>query len=271
MRGAVRSTRAVMAALALSLVVVTPSLAWPATPGAAVRGSSELDLLPDLELAPVYGVSIATADRGRKRLRFGVRAFNIGAGTLEVRGRAPSGKVMGELYQWITDVNGGGREVPQQNVTMFWAGDGHSHWHVERFIAVELYKVDTLTQARRARKIGFCLLDLIRSSSPPAHAPAQRVYGYKACGTTAKAPSLTMGISVGYADDYFPTTAFNWIDITRLPRGHYRLCAKVNPVGDWLEASMENNFYWQDYWINPARSVARKRNTPGRTPCGMHG
>jgi hypothetical protein len=265
-----RGSRTVLAVLALGLAVVVPSFAWPATASAAVRGTSSADLLPDLELAPLYGVDIATTNRGRKRLRFGTRAFNIGAGPLEVRGRARSSKVMGELYQWISDGKGGGREVRQNKITMFWAGDGHSHWHIERFITVELYKVNRLNQARRVRKVGFCLLDLVRSSKPPVGTPSKRVYGYTACGTKVQVPSITMGISVGYADDYFPTTTFNWIDVTGLARGQYRLCAKVNPVGDWLESNLANNFYWQDYWINPARSVAQKRNSPGRSPCGTH-
>jgi hypothetical protein len=128
--------------------------------------------------------------------------------------------------------------------------------------------VGKLSGSRRIRKIGFCLIDLVASSDPPAHALKSRTYGFSACGTKVGVKKITMGISVGWADDYFPTTTFQWIDITTLPKGQYRLCAKVNPLGDWLESDLANNFYWQDYWINAKKSVIAKRNSPGRTPCG---
>jgi hypothetical protein len=137
-----RHIRLVVGALALAGALIVPSLAW-ARPVAGAPGqvqTSAADQLPDLEMAPLYGVDIKTTNKGRKRIRFGTRAFNIGAGPLEVRGRARDGKVMGKLFQWISDGKGGGREVAQNEVTMFWAGDGHNHWHVERFIAVELYR-----------------------------------------------------------------------------------------------------------------------------------
>ncbi len=45
------------------------------------------DLLPDMKMAPIYSIQLATGDHGRKKLRFGTIAFNVGDGPMEVRGR----------------------------------------------------------------------------------------------------------------------------------------------------------------------------------------
>lgn len=226
------------------------------------------DLLPNMRLHKLYGVTIRQTKAGRKRLRFGTRAFNIGAGPLEVRGRLPLDGRMTEMFQWISD-GAEGRELPPPGGGMFWAGDGHAHWHIEQFINVELYRLDDPASNRLLRKIGFCLIDLVRSRNAPAHAPPERVYAYDACGKSGTAESIKMGISVGYADDYPPLIAHQWIDITTLPRGRYRLCAMVNPLNHWVEADRANNFFWHDITLNAARSTFRIRAS-GRTPCGSY-
>lgn len=273
-RSAVARAPAIVVLIAVALLVPTAVEASPSPARLAVdRAASEAlagDLLPDMRLMKLYGLTIRRTNDGRKRLRFGTRPFNIGAGPMEVRGRGPDGDVMSELYQWIADDQGGtGREVAPPAGGMFWAGDGHSHWHIEQFINVELFKKGDPPSGRLIRKIGFCLLDLIRSENPPANTPAGAVYAYEACGATPGQAAVTMGISVGYADDYQPLIANQWIDVTGLPRGTYRLCAKVNPLGHWLESDSANNFFWHDVWINPARSVVKVRRS-GRTRCGSY-
>lgn len=272
MRSVRRRPAHVVALLALALVMPTAVEASPSggQAGRSVAEQAEAgDLLPDIRLERLYGLTIRTTTDGRKRLRFGTRGFNIGAGPIEVRGSEPSGGEMNKLVQWIANDQGGGREVEPNGGGMFWAGDGHSHWHIEQFINVELFKKGNLGSTRLIRKIGFCLLDLIRSSNPPPHAPPSPAYPYNACGTSGSQATVTMGISVGYADDYQPLIANQWIDITGLPKGVYRLCAKVNPLDHWLESSTANNFVWHDLFINAKRSTVALRKT-GRTPCGTY-
>jgi hypothetical protein len=266
----------VVIALALALLLPTaveasPSAAEARGPGAAAQAEPG-DLLPDMRLQRLYGLTIRTTKDGRKRLRFGTRAFNIGVGPMEVRGSQPVNDEMTVFHQWIADDQGAeGRLVAPSGGGMFWSGDGHNHWHIEQFINVELFKRGELDSTLFIRKIGFCLLDLIRSENPPPGAPPKAVYPYNACGTSAAPPpdGVKMGISVGYADDYQPLIANQWIDITSLPKGIYRLCAKVNPLGHWLESSTDNNFFWHDILVNPARSVLSIQQS-GRTPCGTY-
>jgi hypothetical protein len=84
------------------------------------------------------------------------------------------------------------------------------------------------------------------------------VYWNGVCGNSLST-SIAMGISVGYADDYQPTIAQQWIDITGMPTDIYRLCTGVNPYGWWLEKAGvgSNNFFWLDLKLNPTtNSVA---------------
>lgn len=227
-------------------------------------------MLPDMRLEPLYGLTIRRSTDGRRLLRFGTKSFNVGLGPMEVRGRGPVDGTMTEMVQWIaSDAGGDGREVVPSGGGMFWAGDGHVHWHIEQFINVELFRKGKRAKTTRLiRKIGFCLLDLVRSDAPPLGTPPAAVYPYNACGTSS-GQEVTMGISVGYADDYQPMIANQWIDVTSLREGRYRLCAKVNPLGHWLESDTTNNFFWHDVWINPARRTVDVLAS-GRTACGTY-
>lgn len=270
-----RSNAALALALALAFSLLVPGAAAAAPSSVAAGGHcaaiahapETLELLPDMEMAPLYGVTIRRTKDDRKRLRFGTRSFNIGAGPLEVRGSDPQSGRMSMLRQCVYDEAGGSRELDPGSGGMFWSGDGHRHWHIEQFINVELYRLNKVASGRRIRKIGFCLIDLLRTSEPPANTPSARAYDYNACGTSQSAGRVKMGISVGYGDDYQPMIAYQWIDITTLRRGTYRLCATVNPLHQWLESDTANNFFWQDVWINPAKATFRL-HASGRTPCG---
>jgi hypothetical protein len=249
------------AIIALVLVVGQPSTSLAATEatGPAIGACSAplpgaLDLLPDLKMAPLYGLTIG-ATATRKRLRFGTISWNIGDGPIEVRGENRVADTLTLIAQRIYDSMGGCRDVLQPAATMWYAGDGHNHWHVRKYMVSQLYR-KTGGGIIRIKKLGFCLLDYHQADPLPANAPPDRVYWNGVCGTSTS-QSIAMGISVGYADDYQPTTTQQWIDITGLPADTYRLCTGVNPYGWWLEKSgvTANNFYWLDLRLNPTKGT----------------
>ena len=254
--------------LGLGLAVVVPSIALADGP------TEPVDLLPDLRMAKPYSLQIRSTAAGKKKLRFGTIVYNVGDGPLEVRGRARIGSEMGEVYQWIRDDQGAGREVLNPLARMFYSGDGHNHWHVGRFIVMELYLKSAPTNVRRLKKIGFCLVDLPKYPEPLPNAATVRVYPASGCGVQSwqtigpPARGQGMGISVGWGDDYEPQFAHQAVDITGLPTGVYRLCATAN--ADWLWAEKAdnhaNNYFWYDLKINPARSRFTVLSK-GRTPC----
>jgi hypothetical protein len=249
------------AIIALVLVVGQPTTSLAATEatGPAIGAcpappSGAVDVLPDLKMAPLYGVTIG-ATATRKRLRFGTISWNIGDGPIEVRGENRVDDTLTVIAQRIYSNLGGCRDVLQPAATMWYAGDGHNHWHVRKYMVSQLYR-KTGGGIVRIKKLGFCLLDFHQADPLPANAPPDRVYWNGACGN-GLSTSIAMGISIGYADDYPPTTTQQWIDITGLPADTYRLCTGVNPYGWWLEKGgvTTNNFYWLDLRLNPTKGT----------------
>jgi hypothetical protein len=53
-----------------------------------------------------------------------------------------------------------------------------------------------------------------------------------------------MGLSVGWGDNYPASTVYQWIDITGLPNGKYRLTATANPNQQAVESTYANNSAW---------------------------
>lgn len=258
--------------LGLALAVVVPSVALSAS--LAGTAGAPADLLPDLRMAKLYDVQIRTTTTGRKKLRFGTIVYNVGDGPLEVRGRARNGTEMDEVYQWIADDQGGGREALNPAARMFYSGDGHNHWHVGGFITVQLWLKGSPNDDHKLRKIGFCLVDLRNYSPPPPNTPSLRVYPPSGCGVESwqqigpPTRERGMGISVGWGDDYEPQFTHQAIDITGLPKGNYRLCATANAGWLWAEKADNhaNNYFWYDLSLNPAQNRFTKYNS-GRTAC----
>jgi Lysyl oxidase len=237
----------------LLIALLAASLAAPAafvSPAAA----GAIVLLPDLRMAQPYSLQVTTTETGRKKLRFGTIAYNVGDGPIEVRAGDRDGREMNRVRQWIYRSDGTGRAILKPDARVFYAGDGHDHWHVARFIVVHLTpKAGTSANQRRIRKIGFCLLDSV--AMPEAQRPPNSSSNpaYFNCGTSQNT-KIRVGISVGFGDNYPPEFAFQAVDVTGLPAGDYRLCATVNPRGIWTEKNnnFSNNSFWMDLHLNAA-------------------
>ena len=227
-----------------------------------------MDLVPDLEMAPIFDLEVRTTASGHKKLRFGTTVYNVGDGPIEVRSRNPSGGVMQRVVQAIKRSDGTWHRILKPDAEVFYSGDGHDHYHVARFNRVTLTPLPgTPTSAeRRVRKIGFCLVDTHMMPSPPPNTPAVRAYA--GCGTKASA-SVTMGISVGWGDVYSADTRFQSIDVTGLPAGAYRICATANPRGIWTEKSgnFSNNSSWIDIELDVANNTAEPIGEPQNSRC----
>ena len=249
----------------LAIALIAASLVAPAGFALPVAAGDTGDLLPELEMAPIFGLQLTTKN-GRKRVRFGTIVYNVGDGAMEVVARNRSGSEMRRVSQRIYRPDGTSYAVRKTQAKAFYARDGHDHWHIQRFVDVSLTPLPgTVSESRYLRKIGFCLVDMIHN---PSWNPGDVADGtYFRCGTRSSA-KVRMGISVGWGDVYAPDTAFQSIDVSEVPAGSYQLCATVNPDAIWTEkgSNFANNSYWMHIDLDPATDTLVVTNS-GATPC----
>jgi hypothetical protein len=252
--------------LRITIALIVAALCVPFVSAVPALGAAT-DLLPDLEMAPIYGLELQNKN-GRKRLRFGTIVFNVGDGNMEIRARDRSGNVMRRLSQKVYRSDGSTRTLNKPEARSFWAGDGHYHWHIAKFIIVSLRPLaapNDEANTRYLRKIGFCLVDTITNPSWDAGDIGNP--SYFGCGTQ-DSRHVRIGITVGWGDVYSPETSFQSIDVSDVPAGAYRICATVNPRRIWTERgdNHSNNSYWMDMVLDPKSGQLQVTNT-GNTPC----
>ena len=201
---------------------------------------------------------------GRRLLRFTTIFVNAGPGRFELRGgrSSQSDKTM-EMDQMIYRADGSRVRRGTQAVAMY-AGDGHDHWHVQGVVTYEAWALSGPQDARRGAKTGFCFFDTTPWDLSLPHARQTGFYKQEWCGTQA---SLTnrVGVSVGWGDRYPWDFVFQWIDITGLPGGTYRVRATVDIHDFYRETDEFDNCVWSEVRI-PAPGSGNKREGPAQRP-----
>jgi hypothetical protein len=240
------------------LAVVAALLVAISGDAAAGPSGGAVELLPDLRMAHIYGIDLRTTPTGRTRLHFGTIGWNVGDGPIEARGRRIArGDLVMRVTQRIYDSGGGHRDRVTPAVMIYETGDHHDHWHVRQFTVVQMYQRGNGTgDVYGLRKIGYCLLDARRMEDPPPNSPGTRVYPSSACGDSSSRRVRT-GLSVGYGDDYPPDYAHQWMDVTGLAPGVYRICTTIDPLGEFVEKREGNNQRWTDVRIDLATDTVR--------------
>jgi hypothetical protein len=237
------------ATCALAMIMLS---AGAATAGLNLNGPVH-DLLPDVKMARLYGFSIETRSNGRIWLHFGTIGWSVGEGPLEARGLKvdPNDHYM-HVKQRIYTSAGGYHDRVSPAVMIYDTGDHHHHWHVRQFMVANLYTVgDPTGNVYGLRKIGYCLLDFGHMDNPPPNSPPDPVYPLDACGHKDDT-HVRMGLSIGYGDDYPPYFDHQWMDITGLLTGDYRICTTVDPLREFVESNENNNARRTDVHINMA-------------------
>ena len=225
----------------------TATATTPAPPAA--------DRLPDLGMARLTDLSI-DASGGRRRLRYSTTIVNVGSGKFELHGqRASTSQSTMSVVQRIFNDAGGSRDVSTPAVMVF-AGDGHNHWHVRDLQQSELFRLSDGMFLARSDKRGFCFWDNVRYRLSLPGAPQSPVYGESGCGGTG---SLTtaVGLSIGWGDIYPATLPDQFIDITGLADGRYRLVVTADPSSWFAETNENNNVTWVDLELSGGGSQLR--------------
>ena len=221
------------------LAVIVLVLARPDTSPVEPAGAP---LLPDLWSTPPFELRTEMLD-GQRILRFTSEINNQGDGDLIIRGNPRI-----DLAQWVQH-DGGGHTAQALDVDVVWGGDTHDHWHIDN---VARYWLESITDPGAAmpedNKVGFCIFDSVDRLSGLPRAPAEVRYVVDGCGSRL-VTELSMGLSVGWGDQYSYTLAGQWIVIAGLPTGDYRLYAEVDPDHLFSESDPTNNVAFTEFTL----------------------
>jgi hypothetical protein len=251
-----------LCALAAATLVVVLAVAASKKPAAAAT-----DRLPDLGMYKLTNIQIKkctdkTGDcafAGQLQLRFDTRIVNTGAGSFEAHGSRPdtSTPTM-SVTQRIFDDAGGYRDVPT-TAQMSYAGDGHNHWHLKDLESYTLTRLDNGMKVGTGAKEGFCFFDNYRfgSTADPF---------YTNCGShRPDALAVTAGLSRGWGDKYGYGTVGQYIDVTNLTSGRYRLTTTADDTNQFQESNETNNSTWANVQLKGGQ-VSVLRYGPSATP-----
>jgi hypothetical protein len=209
--------------------------------GGAAAGPT--NLLPDLRMSRIREPRIGVTASGRRLLRLTTWITNVGRGPLELRGSRTSLSLATiPVTQRVKTSAGTWWSLPTTAV-MQYSGDGHNHWHAQRIATYELMREGSTSTARRGAKVGFCFFDTNAYALSLPGAASRPAYAKADCGTRSSL-GIKMGLSVGWADVYGLWVAYQWIDITGVPSGTYRIRATVDASNWFLESNDRNNCSW---------------------------
>lgn len=239
--------RRVLAAASLAIAVV---LALPA------QAAFATDYLPDLGMAHPGDLKVEKSG-GRKLLRYTAIVVNVGVGPFEIRGDRPdTSSPMSVTQRIYNDSAAGYSDVSVPGAGMFYSGDGHNHWHVRDLETGELLRLDNGSKVGTLAKHGFCFYDNYRYRLTLPGAPLSPVY--TSCGG-ANSLHIVPGLSVGWGDSYPWSVAYQYIDITGLANGRYRLQISASTALGLHESNYSNNVSWVDITLraNNAKIISK--------------
>lgn len=235
-------------ASAAAWLAVAIALALPAP--AALAG----DYLPDLGMAHPSDLKVQKSG-GRKLLRYTAIIVNVGIGAFEVHGDRLDTSSSMTVTQRIYDDSATGYHDVSVNAEMFYSGDGHNHWHVRDLETGELLRLDNGSKVGALAKHGFCFYDNYKYDLSLPGAPSDPVYTN--CGDEDSL-HIVPGLSVGWGDIYPWYVAYQYIDITGLANGHYRLQVSASTELGFQESDYTNNVSWVNIALraNSAKIIA---------------
>jgi hypothetical protein len=218
------------------LTVLTAVLAILTTllPSASIAAPTPQ--MPDLGMAHLRKFSIEVAG-GQKRLRFNTKLVNIGDGPFQAFGHDPQPNGEKLVDQQIRNSDGSWTSIATPG-RMYFAGDGHNHWHLKDLEGYVLKNTSGPAVNRVSEKHGFCFADRGDWKLNLPNAPQSPVY--MGCGNLNDV-TITVGLSVGWSDTYGVKLPDQFVDITGLPDGQYMVTATADKLGIFAERCENNN------------------------------
>ncbi len=179
-------------------------------------------------------------------LRFDGFVHNQGSGPLEIRGTDRTGLDMTTVRQWARASGGGALEaltpIAGHEATLrYETADGHNHWHLKEIARYSLWNAARTAEVTPAMKVGFCLEDSERRET---NGPSTQVYsaGVNFClQNQPTASAVAMGISAGWRDVYGRYLSYQWVNVSDVQPGAYRLASQIDTKDVVQESNEANN------------------------------
>ena len=210
-------------------------------------------LLPDLVSCQhdysVAEVVVAPDGTELHALRFAGFVTNLGYGPLDLKGNPQladdADLTSHDVWQRALTVDGDWVNLTKPPIK-FERVDGHGHFHLRGIVEYSLWDTSGTVEIRSGAKVGFCLLDV--EERPDLH-PNPGPERYKLwdpdihfCKSGRPgAKNLRMGISEGWQDIYSFAAPFQWIDVSNVRPGYYRVGQRVDPDNVIVESDETNN------------------------------
>jgi hypothetical protein len=261
---------AVASSAALALVVASS----PARGGPAA-------LTPDLLTLAIQqeNLFIEVDERGDTVLRLSNEIANRSNGPLEVFPAEASANCDGDddpandrdaSQRVFADTNGSGGYEPgidaidsERSFGCLRYHPAHDHWHVLDIASYELRRESTGKLVVQSRKVGFCLTDA-RLAFPSATSPPSPTYPLGSGEAIGCDVTSTQGISAGWADLYAFALPGQQLEVGGLPRGHYCLSSRADPLDLLDEVDENNNVRRVRLTLRPRKLRVRKLDGPCR-------
>ena len=210
-------------------------------------------LLPDLVSCQhdysVAEVVVAPDGTELHALRFAGFVTNLGDGPLDLKGN-PQLADDADLTShdvWQRALTGGGDWVNLTKPPLkFEQVDGHGHFHLKGIVEYSLWDTSGTVEIRSGAKVGFCLLDVEERADLHPNPGPQRYRLWDPDNHFCQsgrpgATNLHMGISEGWQDIYSFAAPFQWIDVSNVRPGYYRVGQRVDPDNIIVESDETNN------------------------------
>jgi hypothetical protein len=181
-------------------------------------------------IGPTHWSIDRTTSPGRALLRIATISANVGTGPLVVLGVDQRDGLYAGVVQRIFDRSGGYLDTASGT---FEFSKSHKHVHLEAFEEIRL--IGSNGQVASARKLSFCLTDVMPTTPEVREAPISIDLKLFDCGVAQQ------GINVGMADYYGPALPDQFVDVTGLAPGEYTVEIAVDPDGVIVEADESNN------------------------------
>lgn len=198
-------------------------------------------------MARITDIHLNKTTSGRLLLRFSTTIANVGVGPFALQSMWSDADQRWVVNQVIDDTAGGQRTV-STTASLTLGGDGHNHYHVSDLLSADLIRLDNGVKVGTSAKLGFCFWDNAEYRLSLPGAPATPVFAPSGCGHDGSTV-VTMGLSVGWGDTYPYTLPDQYIDITNLSPGRYRLNVVADARHLFVESNETNNGTWVDLQV----------------------